>query len=96
MKRLRKAYHIIIAAVMTFCLISCADNAILSEILANTIVSADEYNSFTYSINNGNASISKYNGTAENLVVPEKINAIQLPIFMAVHFRVIITLRKSQ
>lgn len=59
---------------MTFCLISCADNAILSEIFANTIVSADEYNSFTYSINNGNASISKYNGTAENLVVPEKIN----------------------
>lgn len=74
MKRLRKAYHIIVAAVMTFCLISCADNAILSEIFANTIVSADEYNSFTYSINNGNASISKYNGTAENLVVPEKIN----------------------
>lgn len=74
MKRLRKAYHIVVAAVMTFCLISFSDNTILSEIVSNTIVSADEYNSFTYSVNNGNASISKYNGTAENLVVPEKIN----------------------
>lgn len=74
MKRLRKTYHIVVAAVMTFCLISCADNVILSEIFTNTIVSADEYNNFTYSVNNGTASISKYNGTAENLVVPEKIN----------------------
>ncbi len=74
MKKLRKAYHIVLAVLMTFCLISFSDNAILSEIVSDTIVSADEYNNFTYSVNNGKASISKYNGTAENLVVPEKIN----------------------
>ena len=74
MKRLRKTYHIVLAVLTTFCLISFSDNAILSEIISDTIVSADEYNNFTYSVNNGKASISKYNGTAENLVVPEKIN----------------------
>lgn len=74
MKRLKKAYHIVLAVLTTFCLISFSDNAILSEIITDTMVSADEYNDFTYSVNNGKASISKYNGTAENLVVPEKIN----------------------
>ena len=74
MKRLKKAHHIVLAILTTFCLISFSDNAILSEIITDTIVSADEYNNFTYSVNNGKASIKKYNGTSENLVVPEKIN----------------------
>ena len=74
MKRLKKAHHIVLAVLTTFCLISFSDNAILSEIITDTIVSADEYNNFTYSVNNGKASIKKYNGTSENLVVHEKIN----------------------
>lgn len=78
MKKLKKAYYIVLAVLTTFCLISFSDNTILSEIFTNTMVSADEYNNFTYSVNNGKASISKYNGTAENLVVPEKINGYQV------------------
>lgn len=74
MKKIKKVYHILIAILVTFCLISFSNNAVLSKFFDNIVASADDYNSFTYSINNGNASISKYNGTATNLIVPAKIN----------------------
>lgn len=94
MKKLKKAYYIVLAFLTTFCLISFSDNTILSEIFTNMMVSADEYNNFTYSINNGNASISKYNGKQKILLYRKKLMVIKLLIFTTVHLRVISTLRR--
>lgn len=70
MKKFKKIYIAFLSMALIFSFLAFSDGKILSNIITYTMVSADEFNNFTYTINNGSASISKYKGTDTNLIVP--------------------------
>ena len=74
MKKFKKFYIAFLSMALIFSFLAFSDGKILSNIITYTMVSADEFNNFTYTINNGSASISKYKGTDTNLIVPSSIN----------------------
>ena len=58
MKKFKKIYIAFLSMALIFSFLAFSDGKILSNIITYTMVSADEFNNFTYTINNGSASIN--------------------------------------
>ena len=53
MKKFKKIYIAFLSMALIFSFLAFSDGKILSNIITYTMVSADEFNNFTYTINNG-------------------------------------------